>query len=165
MESLKSMASSSIRSGHSEERILRFLFQSGHLRNRVKKQGVNVAPHPDTGRLELSMFLLNSLSLENFWEDMPRLGDRHGADAKGFGSITCGDVRRLSPVDSKAPFGLDVEVNNNPVAGHCDVIHWSDDPEERMSQQIVFAKNLDARKRPDNPTELTPEQEFLRKLQ
>ena len=154
--------SNSVRTAGDDERILRFLFQKGHLRANVKKQGVNVAPHPETGRYELSMFLLDSLSLETFWDDMSRLGDRPDTPAKGFGSIECGEVRSLQSPDTETPFGLDVEVNNDPYDGHCDVIHWSENPEVRMSQQVVFAKQLNARKRPDDLSELTPEQEHLR---
>lgn len=150
-----------LRCGADDEIILRFLFQKGHIRGTVKKQGVNVAPHPKTGRFELSVFLLEALTCSDFWSDMSALGNNNARDAVGYGHALCKEVRSLCLPDSELPIGLNVEVNNDPHEGHCDVINWSDDAEARMSQQIEFAKLLNPQKKPKDEGEMTPEHKAL----
>lgn len=94
---------------------------------------------------------------------MTNLGDENlKRDPVGYGFTVCEQVRVLRLAESDQPIGLDVEVNHDPYHGHCDVINWSEDPSEKMSQQIEFAKLLNGRAKPEDPSEVTPEQESIR---
>ena len=144
-----------IRIATDEEKILRFVFTNNLRSSGVKKQALRVAPHPDTGRLELSVFLLDSLSAETFWEDMPRLGSRpEDQRAKGYGVVSAESVRSISGE-------LNVEVNHDPFSGHADVIGWSDHDEEQMEQIVSLGKAMTAVKRPSEAGKLTDEHQYL----
>lgn len=141
------MATAETRLAKAEEVLVRFIFQSGHIRSSVKKQALKVAPHPKTGRLELSMYLKEDILDESGterWEDFSRLGNRRPEEkAKGYGEINADAVRNDETLES-----LDAEVNNTPYDGHSDIIGWNTDEEVRTEQIVRFAKILRPVKRP-----------------
>ena len=143
------------RKAKDSEVFLRFVFTK-NIRNGVLRKGaIRVGPHPETGRLELSVFLLDSLSSDTFWEDMPRLGNRPTQKVKGYGHISALKVRTLENSN------LDVEVNNDPFDGHADVTGWSKDPEEQMEQAIRLGKAFTGIKKPAADAPKTEEHKYL----
>ena len=136
-----------VRTAKDDEIVVRFLFQKGHFNSSfVRKNGITVDYNPDNQRFELSVYLLNELPTDKdlsdgeFWEIMPVLGQRPDSEtAKAYGSISADTVRSL---------GLNVEVNHKPNKGHCDIINWSDDQEERMEQALLLGKKMKTIKRP-----------------
>lgn len=146
-----------IRAADDSETLVRFVFGSHIRKGHLKKGALRVAPNPETSRLELSVFRLDDLSADSFWEDMPMLGNRPDkAAAKGYGCVEARNVRKL---------GQDVEVNNQPIQGHADIIQWSDDPEERMEQIVELGKSFRGVKKPGEGSDKTPEHQRLIDMQ
>jgi hypothetical protein len=148
-----SLVETDVRAAENGEEVVRFLFQSNNFNTTiVRKNGLNVQRNGASGRLELSMYLLSSMpdnsatSSGDFWTCMNELGQRSEQEAKGCGIISAEKVRSLT--FEKAHESLDVEVNNLPRNGHCDIINWSEDKEDRIVQVITLGKSMQVLPRP-----------------